>query len=282
MSLGADGLTSKRTSVRRRVVTLAVTILAVYLGLCLLVYVIQARLVYFPFRQIEATPHAAGLNYEEVTLHTSDGVQLSAWFIPRDRPRGVVLFCHGNAGNISHRMHIIRMLHDMDFGMLIFDYRGYGQSQGSPSERGTYLDAEAAWTWLAARTPPGRIVIYGESLGGAVAAWLASKHTPGALVLQSTFTSLPDVGARVYWWLPVRLLSRFRYDAKSYVRQVKCPILIAHGPADEIVPYRLGRALFEAANEPKEFLQLSGSHNDGPGPADFAGLDAFLHRHLPR
>jgi len=268
---------------RRRIVIIVVTILAVYIGLCLLVYLVQARLVYFPFREIEATPHSLGLDYEEVRLKASDGVELSAWFVPCEGSRGAVLFCHGNAGNISHRLHIIRMFHDLGFGMLIFDYRGYGQSQGSPTERGTYLDAQAAWDYLVERqTPPGRIVIYGESLGGAVAAWLAKEHTPGALVLQSTFTSLPDVGARVYPWLPVRLLSRFRYNARSHVQQVKCPVLVAHGARDEIVPYALGRRLFEAANEPKEFLELSGSHNDGLQPLDIRGMDAFLSKHLPR
>ncbi len=263
--------------------TIAVTIAGVYLGICLLVYLVQARLVYFPMREVEATPRSLGLDYEEVKLRASDGVELSAWFIPRDRPRGIVLFCHGNAGNISHRLHVIRMFHDLGFGMLIFDYRGYGASQGSPTERGTYLDAQAAWDCLLERqTPPGRIVIYGESLGGAVAAWLAKENAPGALVLQSTFTSLPDVGARVYPWLPVRLLSRFRYNARSHVGQAKCPVLIAHSPTDEIVPYALGRLLFEAANEPKEFLDLSGSHNDGLDLAGAAGLEAFLSRHLPR
>lgn len=262
---------------------IVVTIAAVYIGLCLLVCLTQARLVYFPLREIEATPRSLGLSFEEVKLHASDGVELSAWLIPCDRPRGTVLFCHGNAGNISHRLHIIRMFHDLGFSMLIFDYRGYGASQGSPTERGTYLDAQAAWDYLIERQiPPGQIVIFGESLGGAVAAWLAKERTPGALVLQSTFTSLPDLGARLYWWLPVRLLSRFRYNARSHVRQVKCPVLVAHSPTDEIVPYALGSRLFEAASEPKEFLELSGSHNDGLGPSDAAGLGAFLSRHLPR
>jgi len=262
-------------------VTIAVTIAGVYLGICLLVYLTQARLVYFPFREIEATPRSLGLDYEEVKLCASDGIELSAWFVPCEGSRGTVLFCHGNAGNISHRLHLIRMFHELGYAMLIFDYRGYGQSQGSPTEHGTYLDAQAAWDWLIERqTPPGRIVLYGESLGGAVAAWLAKENAPGALVLQSTFTSLPDVGARVYPWLPVRLLSRFRYNARSYVAQAKCPVLVAHSPTDEIVPYALGRKLFEAANEPKEFLDLSGSHNDGLDTAGVAGIEAFLSLHL--
>ncbi len=262
--------------------TLVVTVVAVYAGICLLVYLTQARLVYFPSRDIEATPRSLGLDYEDLKLKASDGVELSAWFVPCERSRGTVLFCHGNAGNISHRLGAIRMFHDLGFAILLFDYRGYGQSQGSPTERGTYLDAEAAWDWLVSerKVAPQQVVIFGESLGGAVAAWLAREHTPGALVLQSTFTSLPDVGARLYWWLPVRLLSRFRYDARSCVRQVKCPVLVAHGQSDEIVPYALGRRLFDAANEPKEFLELSGSHNDGVLPADASGLDAFLAHHL--
>lgn len=260
--------------------TIVAVIAGIYLGICLLLYLTQARLVYFPFRAIEATPRSEGLEFEEVALRAADGVELSAWFIPRERPRGVVLVCHGNAGNISHRIHLARMFHDLGFGVLLFDYRGYGASRGHPTERGTYLDAEAAWDWLAGRVPPGRIVVFGESLGGAVAAWLARERAPGAIVLQSTFTSLPDVGARLYWWLPVRLLSRFRYDARGHLRQARCPVLIAHSPRDEIVPYALGRQLFEAANEPKEFLELSGFHNDGLLPGDVAALDAFLSRHL--
>ncbi|MBM4032615.1 MAG: alpha/beta hydrolase [Planctomycetes bacterium] len=275
-------LARKQTSVRRRIVTILATIAAIYCALCVLLYLTQSRLVYFPFREIEGTPRSLGLNYEEVKLRASDGVELSAWFIPRERARGTVLFCHGNAGNISHRLGVISMFHELGFAMLIFDYRGYGASQGSPTERGTYLDAEAAWNHLTneRKVPPQRIVLFGESLGGAVAAWLAKERTPGALVLQSTFTSLPDIGARLYWWLPVRLLSRFRYDARSHVRQAKCPVLVAHSPQDEIVPYALGRQLFEAANEPKEFLQLSGSHNDGLLPSDAAAIDAFLAKHL--
>jgi fermentation-respiration switch protein FrsA (DUF1100 family) len=274
-------LGKKRTSARRRIVTILATIAAVYCALCVILYLTQARLVYFPFREIEATPRSLGLAYEDVKLRTSDGVELSAWFIPREGARGTVLFCHGNAGNISHRLHVIGMFHGLGFAVLIFDYRGYGASQGSPTERGTYLDAEAAWNWLAneRKVPPQKIVLFGESLGGAVASWLAKEHTPGALVLQSTFTSLPDIGARLYWWLPVRLLARFRYDARSYVRQARCPVLVAHSPSDEIVPYALGRQLFDTANEPKEFLQLSGSHNDGLLPSDAAAIDAFFAKH---
>lgn len=266
---------------------IVVTIAAVYLGICLFVFLIQPRLVYFPTRQVQATPAAIGLDYEAVTLTASDGVRIAAWFIPAAKPRGVLLFCHGNAGNIGDRLDSFRIFHGLGLSTLIFDYRGYGASEGAPSERGTYLDAEAAWSFLVnhRKVPPQQIVVFGRSLGGAVAAWLASEHAPGALILESTFTSVPDLGARLYPWLPVRLLSRFRYDTRSCVRRAKCPVLVVHSPQDDIVPYALGRALFDAAGEPKELLQLTGSHNDGfllTGKPYLDGLDAFLTRHLPR
>ncbi len=263
------------------------TIAAVYVGLCLLMYLFQARLVYFPMRGIEDTPGARGLPFEAVPLRASDGTKLGAWLIPADAPRGVVLVCHGNAGNISHRLDLAIFFRKLGLSTLLFDYRGYGESEGNPTERGTYLDAEAAWGFLVneRKVPPGQIVVFGESLGGAVAAWLAKDRQPGALVLQSTFTSLPDLGARLYPWLPVRLLSRFRYNTREYVRQAKCPILVMHSRSDEIVPFSHGTKLFEAANEPKEFIELAGSHNDGfllSGQASLESLATFLAKHLSR
>jgi len=265
--------------------TTALAIAVAYLVVVALVVLFQARLVYFPSRDLAATPASAGLPFEEVALAASDGVRLSAWFIPAEKPRGVVLFCHGNAGNISHRIEIAAYLRRMGLSALLFDYRGYGRSEGTPTERGTYLDAEAAWNWLVEQrgVAPRRIVAWGESLGGPIAARLATERRLGALVLQSTFTSLPDLGAQLYPWLPVRLLSRLKYPTLAYVAEARCPVLVLHSPTDEIVPCSHGRRLFDAAKEPKAFVELTGGHNDGfllSGRPFADALEAFLARHL--
>ena len=233
----------------------------------LLIFLTQSRLVYFPGigREVTVTPQAAGLAFESVRLRTEDGEELDAWWVPVAAPRGTVLFFHGNAGNISHRLEYLLMFHRLGYATLIFDYRGYGRSTGTPSEEGTYRDALAAWRWLAAekRVPSGDVVLFGESLGAAVASWLAVRYPPRALVLASTFTSVPDFGAELYPYLPVRLISRFRYDNAANLRSIRAPVLIAHSPQDDIIPYRHGRSLYAAAGEPKHFIEMAGGHNDG-------------------
>jgi len=245
---------------------LAVLVTA-YGGLALGVYIFQARLVFYPGigREITATPGQISLSYEDIHLQTSDGISLHGWYIPAPQPRGTVLFLHGNAGNISHRLDSVRMFHRLGYSTLIFDYRGYGNSGGTPSEQGTYRDAEAAWRYLTEQlhVPSCRIVLFGESLGGAVAAWLATRQKPAALVIASGFTSVPDLGQQLYPYLPVRWLARIRYDTRENLRFVAAPVLIAHSTEDDIIPFGHGRALFTAANPPKQFLELAGGHNDG-------------------
>ena len=240
---------------------------AAYGGLALLVYIFQSRLVFFPDvdREVSATPASANLLFEDLHLQTSDGINLHGWYIPAPQPRGTVLFLHGNAGNISHRLDSIEMFHRLGYSTLIFDYRGYGNSSGAPTEQGTYRDAEAAWRYLTEQrhTPECRIVLFGESLGGAVAAWLAARHKPAALVIASGFTSVPDLGQQLYPYLPVRWLARIRYDTRKYLQSVTAPVLIAHSPQDDIIPYGHGRALYAAAHPPKQFVELTGGHNDG-------------------
>ncbi|SCY64349.1 hypothetical protein SAMN05216420_11150 [Nitrosospira sp. Nl5] len=238
-----------------------------YIGSVLMIFFSQASLIYYPEtgRNPISTPDYAGLAYESVEISTADGENLHGWFVPAPSAKGTVLFFHGNAGNISHRMEYLLMFHRLGYSTFIFDYRGYGHSTGSPSESGTYLDAQAAWRYLAdARSiPPPHILLFGESLGGAVAAWLAINEKPGALVLASAFTSVPDMAAKIYPFLPVRLLSRFDYNTLEYLQSVTCPVFIAHSPQDEIVPFAHGRTLYEAAPEPKRFLELQGGHNSG-------------------
>jgi len=262
-----------------------VAIAVAYAAVVALVFAIQPKLVYFPSigQEISATPRAVGLDFEPVEIRTEDGERLDAWWVPVDGPRGTVLFFHGNAGNISHRLDYLLMFHRLRHSTLIVDYRGYGRSTGTPSEEGTYRDAAAAWRWLTATRGvlPEQIVVYGESLGAAVASWLAAREAPRALVLASTFTSATDLGAEVYPFLPVRLISRFRYDNVANLKAVRAPVLVVHSRGDDIVPYAHGKALYDAAGEPKSFLELAGGHNDGfvfMRPEWVAALDAFLEQ----
>ena len=240
---------------------------AAYGGLALWIFFMQSNLVFYPEteREVVATPGQISLPYDDIHLETSDGINLHGWYIPAPQPRGTVLFLHGNAGNISHRLDSVRMLHRLGYSTLIFDYRGYGNSGGTPSEQGTYRDADAAWRYLTEQRhiPSCRIVLFGESLGGAVAAWLAVRQKPAALVIASGFISVPDLAHHIYPYLPVRWLARIHYDTREYLRAVTAPVLIAHSPGDEIIPFEHGRALFAAANPPKQFLELAGGHNDG-------------------
>lgn len=244
---------------------LAAVLVLIYLVALAALYFFQDRLLYFPTREVRETPELIGLVFDEATLRTDDGVSLNGWFVPADSATATILFCHGNAGNIGDRLESIAQFHRMGLAVFIFDYRGYGQSAGRASEKGTYRDAEAAWNYLTNEKgiDPKTIVIFGRSLGGAIATWLATQHRPGALIVESSFTSVPDIAARHYPYLPVRLLSRFQYNSKENIARVTAPVMIAHSPDDNLVPYRHGEVLFAAANEPKEFLKLSGSHNEG-------------------
>ena len=242
-------------------------IAAAYGGLMLWLFVFQSSLVFYPEidRKVIATPKLAGLQYQDLYLKTPDGINLHGWYVPAAQPRGTVLFLHGNAGNISHRIDSLKMFNRLGFNTLIFDYRGYGNSGGKPTEEGTYRDAETAWRYLSDQLhiPGCRIVVYGESMGGAVAAWLAARQKPAALVIASSFTSVPDMGQQLYPYLPVRLVTRIHYDTREYLRSVSVPVLIAHSPEDDIIPFAHGQALFAAAKPPKQFLELAGGHNNG-------------------
>ena len=256
-----------------------------YLAFTAFFFFFQSGYIYYPQRILSADPSSIGLSFEDITFETSDGLKLSGWFVPSAGDRGVILFCHGNAGNISHRLESIQIYHQLGLDIFIFDYRGYGQSEGKPSESGTYEDVDAAWQYLVSgrQIDPNRIVIFGRSLGGAVAAWQARNHTPGVLILESTFTSVPDIAAKLYPFLPVKLLSRFKYDTVGYLDGIKCPVLIIHSRNDEIMPFKHGQRLFDVAREPKEFLEISGGHNEGfitSGKRYEEGFNSFISRYL--
>ncbi len=272
--------------VKRMFLLLIASLAAGYLLLIAYVYTKQGEMLYFPAREIEATPYNIGLDYQDLTVGTRDGVDISAWYIPAEDARGFLLFCHGNAGNISHRLDSIKIFHSLGLSVLIFDYRGYGRSKGSPDEEGTYRDAEAAWDYLinVLHVRPEKIVLFGRSLGSAVAAELALRKQAGALIMESGFTSVPDLGKKFFPHLPVRLISRYHYESINKVGRIKLPKLFIHSPEDEIVPYEQGAKLFERAREPKELLKIVGGHNEGfllSGKVYVDGLDAFLSRYLP-
>lgn len=245
-------------------VEIIVVLLIAYSALGWTLYFMQPTFVYKPAREVSYTPDELGLDFDNVTLKTADGVQLSSWFVPAEDSGLTVLFCHGNGGNIMHRLDSINILHNMGLNCFIFDYRGYGDSEGKPSEEGTYLDAMAAYEWLTKvrNIPANRIIILGRSLGASVAAQLAGKVKAMALIIESGFTSYVDMGRKFYPYMPVRWFASFSYRTVDYIRQVNCPTLIIHSRNDEIVPFEFGLELYEAANEPKRFVELFGSHND--------------------
>lgn len=259
-----------------------------YVALAALLYVFQSRFVFYPEtgRADRATPAALRLAFEEVRILTADGERLHGWFVPAPDARATVLFLHGNAGSIVHRLDWLPLFQRLRLSALLVDYRGFGQSTGQPSEASTHADAESAWRYLteARGIPAARLIVMGESLGAAVAAQLAARAGPAALVLHSAFTSAPDLAADLYPFLPARLLTRFGYDTLTAVKALRCPLLVAHSPGDEIVPLAHGRRLYEAATVPKQWLELAGGHNDGflfMRPEWAHQFDEFLHRHLP-
>lgn len=236
-----------------------------YVGFAALLVVFQSRMIYLPISEIQMTPDSIGLAFEDVTFETDDEIQVTGWFIPAESAEKTVLFCHGNGGNISHRIDTIRIFHELGLNTFIFDYRGYGRSTGKPTEKGTYRDADTAWHYLvdSRGVLPGNIIVFGRSLGGSLAAWVTANHSPCAVILESSFISIPELGARLYPWLPVRMLSRFKYATIPCLKEIRCPVLVVHSREDELVPFSHGQTIFEAAQEPKKFLVIEGTHNDG-------------------
>lgn len=259
-----------------------------YASLVILVYLLQDRMAYYPqiARDIRLDPRDFGLDHTSLTLNTADGERLDAWFVPAPGSTAVAMILHGNAGNMTQRLDTIAMFQRLGYAVLIFDYRGYGRSTGRPSEEGLYRDATAAWAYLTRERgyAPGRVVVFGESLGGGVATWLAAREQPGALVLASSFTSAPELAGDLYPWLPLKWLVRLRYDSRTALASVSCPVLVAHSPDDDIIPYRHGQRLYDAAGEPKAFLELAGGHNEGfifMLPTWVDAIGDFLRRHVP-
>ncbi len=230
----------------------------------LMVYVryIESRSIFFPMKKIEFTPGLVNLAFEDVYITTSDNIKLNGWFIPCDNARYTFLFCHGNAGNIGHRIEKIIIFREIGVNVFIIDYRGYGNSEGKPSERGIYLDAKAGYDYLVntRKIKPEHIILFGESIGGAAVIDLASKVKVGALITEEAFSSARDMARRIYPFLPSFLYS-VKLDSLTKIKKVDAPKLIIHSVNDEIVPFALGKKLFNAAKEPKQLVEIMGSHN---------------------
>lgn len=239
--------------------------------------------VYHPYVAHEATPESLEREFQEIYLGTEP--KLHAWFFPAKekesaRREFAFLICHGNGGNISHRLDLCELLLQTGANVFLFDYRGYGRSSGKPSEEGTYADAQAAYGWLKQKGfAPERIIALGESLGGGVATELAAREKLAGLILQSTFTSIPDIGAELFSWLPVRAISSIRYDTGGKLPGLKLPLLVMHSRGDTLIGFHHAEKNFASANEPKLFWELKGDHNDAlatDAQIYFRGIEEFF------
>ncbi len=246
------------------VVLIAVVFLFLYLRY------IERRSLYIPFREIDETPASAGLSFQDLYLNAVDGVSLNAWFIPaKDTPRMpeegrlTLFYLHGNGGNLSHRIGKVAFFHELGMNVFIIDYRGYGKSTGVPSEEGLYVDARCGYEYLinTLKVPAEDIVVFGESLGAAVAIQLASEVKLRALILEGAFTSVAEMSRRVYPLLPTVYL-RTRYDSVSKINNITAPKFFIHSRNDEVVPYDMGLRLFKESQEPKTFFEIHGGHNE--------------------
>ncbi|MCT7658486.1 alpha/beta hydrolase [Mycobacterium deserti] len=264
----------------RRAAIVVVIVTLVASGVLAVIWSQQRRLIYFP--SAGPVPPAATFlpNGSDVILQSDDGIALGAWYFPVRDADTAVLVCNGNGGDRSMRVELAAALNTMGLSVLLFDYRGYGGNPGKPTEGGLAADARAAQAWLAAQQDIEKIVYFGESLGGAVAVGLATERPPAALILRSPFSSLPDVAAVHYPWLPVRRLLLDRYPSIDRIGSVRVPLLVIAGDRDDIVPGELSRRLYDAGNEPKKWLSVPGvGHNDPAllnGRQMLAEIEGFL------
>ena len=219
------------------------------------------RMVFQPFRRMETTPQSLNWPVEDVFFRAPDGTRLNGWYFPNTNAPYTILLSHGNGGNLCHRLELIGILLQTGVSVFAFDYRGYGRSEGTPSEKGVYQDAQAAYDWLRARGQT-NIIAYGESLGGAVATELALTNAVAGLILQSTFTSVPDVASEMLPWFPAKWFLRTRFATRDKLARIRVPVLILHSRADTVIGYRHAERNFAAAREPKYFHELRGDHND--------------------
>jgi len=269
---------------RKKQLTLAVAVLLLLpVALVWIAAMIEDRLIYYPDSVVVTTPERLGLAHEEVELATADSGTVHGYYLfPEGEPRAHLLFSHGNAGNITGRLFVAEELVDRGMAVLLYDYRGYGKSPGTPSEDGLYHDAEAAFAWLCERAgSPDRVVLYGRSLGGGVSWEMAARHPEAAgIITDATFTSVPDMASRMFPLPFVGKLVRTRMDNRRRVAEVALPKLLLHGTEDELIPFAMGRELHERAAPPVEFVPIPGAgHNDTmlPDPGLYYGaIEQFV------
>ncbi len=248
---------------------LVIVVAGALLSICVTLYFYQTKLVFYPTREFAITPSQLQLPYEDVYINVTAKERIHGWYFRADIPDSdkkgpVALFCHGNAGNISHRLETAELILNLGASILLFDYRGYGKSDGSPSEENVYADAEACYQWLLDHkgVDPDQIILFGRSMGGAVTIELARRVKCGGLVIESSFTSATEMGKRMFPLFPIKYLLRYKFDSIRKIGALTCPVLVMHSPDDEIIPFEMGRQLFTAAKEPKRFVTLRGGHNE--------------------
>ncbi len=260
---------------------LIVGLALLYLVVVFAFYFLQKGFIHYPSARIDTTPDKHGFEYENINLNTDDSARLHGWFLPHPNPRFTLLFYHGNAGNISHRIDSFRIFHDLGLSVFIYDYRSYGLSTGKLTENAMYQDAELAWKYLTDTRgiPPKQIIVFGRSLGTAMASWVASKYAPAGLIMESGFTSIPNMARIYYKWMPTQFMVKWYYDSLSRIGSVKCPTLYVHSKRDDLVPYSESIKLYKATQSRKEFLEIFGGHNYGfveSGSTYTEGLDRFI------
>ena len=261
-------------------------ILALLLVMGLFLVGCEKKLIFHPQKYPEGVWDTSNFGFpvEDVYFKSADGVWLHGWYVPASQPEGTLLWFHGNAGNLTHRWGNIAQLRFLNLNVFIFDYRGYGRSEGQPSEAGIYRDAEAAYLTLMQKkeVSPERLILFGRSLGAAPATHVALKHPAAGLILESAFTSARDMADALFPVLPVGFLIRSDMNVLERVAQIKIPKLILHGNKDEVVPYALGKKLFQAAAEPKTFYEIENAgHNDtylAGGQSYYAAWENFVRQ----
>lgn len=244
--------------------SIILTIIAVYLLLLLFMYLFQSKLIFLPSTEFVITPKEAGILAEDVWVETEDGERLHGWFFPNDSAKYVVIFSHGNAGNISNRIDIAKFLNESGLGVFLYDYRGYGQSSGQPDEEGLYRDIEAVVDYIKNEKDYSeqQIILYGRSLGGAIASYAATKYNVGGLVIDSTFKNLKSMVSELYPFVPV-VLAKYSFPNELYLRNIRdIPVMVMHSPNDTLIDISHGKYLYQIVAEPKKFVELRGGHND--------------------
>jgi len=250
-------------------------IIFIFILIVFFFYRFQDRFIFRPYSMIERTPSDIDIVFKNLKIKTQDSVNLHAWYIERKHPKGVILFCHGNGGNISHRLDRIELLKKNGYSILLFDYRGYGQSEGKPDEKGLYTDVLSCYQYLVRNLKVKKedIIIWGCSLGGAVASYLASQKECRFLLLESSFTNLREMSKKLYPFFPANSLLKYSFDTEKHLKATDVPVLVMHSADDDLVPFSMGRKLFESATGMKDFLAIKGSHNDSFYLSRFDVLD---------